>query len=44
MALVRRLAFNMVRAGKGERSIETARKAAGWNPDFLASIITPRAR
>lgn len=44
MALVRRLAFNMVRAGKGKRSIKTARKAAGWNPDFLASIINPQTR
>ena len=29
MALIRRLAFNMVKAGKGKRSIKTARKAAG---------------
>jgi predicted transposase YbfD/YdcC len=41
MALVRRLAFNIVRAGRGKRSIKTARKAAGWNPDFLASLILP---
>ena len=40
MALVRRLAFNMVRAGKGKRSIKTARKAAGWNTDVLRNIIT----
>lgn len=41
MALVRRLAFNLVRAGRGTRSIETARKAAGWNPHFLATLILP---
>ncbi|WP_173983593.1 ISAs1 family transposase [Magnetospirillum sp. SS-4] len=41
MALVRRLAFNIVRAGRGKRSIKTARKAAGWNPDFLAALILP---
>lgn len=41
MALVRRLAFNLVRAGRGKRSIKTARKVAGWNPDFLASLILP---
>ena len=41
MALVRRLAFNLVRAGRGKRSIKTARKAAGWNPDFLATLILP---
>src|SRR3546814_10363516 len=44
MALVRRLAFNLVRAGRGKRSIKTARKAAGWNPEFLASLILPPAR
>ena len=44
MALVRRLAFNLVRAGRGKRSIKTARKAAGWSPDFLASLILPSGR
>ena len=44
MALVRRLAFNLVRAGKGKKSIKTARKAAGWCPDFLASLILPQTR
>lgn len=44
MALVRRLAFNLVRAGRGKRSIKTARKAAGWDPSFLASLIAPQAR
>ena len=44
MALVRRLAFNMVRAGRGKRSIKTARKAAGWSPDVLASILQPQSR
>lgn len=39
MALVRRFAFNLVRAGKGKKSIKTARKAAGWNPAFLESIL-----
>jgi predicted transposase YbfD/YdcC len=41
MALVRRLAFNIVRAGRGKKSIKTARKAAGWNPTFLASLLQP---
>ena len=44
MALVRRLAFNIVRAGRGKRSIKTARKAAGWSPDFLESLIQPQTR
>lgn len=41
MALVRRFAFNMVRHGKGKRSIKTTRKAAGWSSDILARIVTP---
>jgi len=44
MALVRRFAFNIVRHGRGKRSIKTARKAAGWSPDFLASLVIPEAR
>ena len=44
MALVRRLAFNLVRAGKGKKSIKTARKAAGWSPEYLASLILPQPR
>jgi predicted transposase YbfD/YdcC len=44
MALVRRLAFNLVRAGRGKRSIKTARKLAGWDPTFLACLIMPQSR
>lgn len=44
MALVRRLAFNIVRAGRGKRSIKTARKAAGWNTQYLASLVQPQTR
>jgi predicted transposase YbfD/YdcC len=39
MALVRRLAFNLLRIGKGKRSMKTARKAAGWNADNLKAIL-----
>jgi predicted transposase YbfD/YdcC len=39
MALVRRFAFNMVRHGKGDRSIKTTRKAAGWSSDILSRIV-----
>ena len=39
MALVRRLAFNIVRAGRGKKSIKTARKVAAWNPEFLTSLL-----
>ena len=42
MALVRRLAFNIVRTGKGQQSIKTARKAAGWNTDALSQLLTPQ--
>jgi predicted transposase YbfD/YdcC len=44
MALVRRLVFNLVRLGRGKRSIKTARKIAGWDPTFLASLILPQPR
>ncbi len=41
MAVVRHFALNLVRLGKGKRSIKTMRKAAGWNPDELARILRP---
>ena len=41
MALVRRFAFNMVRHGKGKRSIKTTRKAAGWSSHILAHLVMP---
>ena len=44
MALVRRLAFNIVRAGKGKRSIKTARKAAGWKTENLAALLNSQQR
>lgn len=44
IALVRRLAFNMVRAGKGKHSIKTTRKAAGWGTDTLQAIVSPPTR
>jgi predicted transposase YbfD/YdcC len=44
MALVRRLAFNLVRAGRGKRSIKTARKAAAWNTRVLAEILNAPIR
>jgi predicted transposase YbfD/YdcC len=44
MALVRRFAFNLVRHGKGKTSIKTARKRAGWNPDFLRQLLMAQPR
>jgi ribosome-binding protein aMBF1 (putative translation factor) len=34
----------MVRAGKGRRSIKTARKAAGWSTDALKAILNNEPR
>lgn len=43
MALVRRFAFNIVRAGCGKRSIKTTRKVAGWDPSEITRLIaTPK--
>jgi predicted transposase YbfD/YdcC len=39
MAVVRHFAVNLVRAAKDKRSIKLRRKRAGWNPDFLATIL-----
>ena len=44
MALVRRLAINLVRNGRGKKSIKTARKAAGWNPDVLEAMLHTEIR
>ena len=44
MALVRRLAFNIVRNARGKKSIKTARKAAGWNPNFLEAMLQTHSR
>ncbi len=39
MAVVRRLALNLVRANKSKGSVKTRRKKAGWDPDFLLEIM-----
>lgn len=44
MALVRRMAFNLVRAGRGKKSIRTARKVAGRDPQFLSTLSRPQPR
>lgn len=44
MAVVRHFALNLVRLGKGKRSIKTMRKVAGWNPDELTRILNPEPR
>lgn len=41
MAIVRHFAINAVRLAKGKHSIKTTRKLAGWDPNKLASILSP---
>ncbi len=44
MAVVRHFAINLVRLGKGKRSIKTTRKAAGWDTTVLAAILNTPPR
>ena len=44
MALVRHFAINLVRAAADKNSIRLRRKLAGWNEDYLASILNPKTR
>jgi predicted transposase YbfD/YdcC len=39
MAVVRHFAINLVRVVNDKRSIKLRRKCAGWNSDYLASIL-----
>jgi predicted transposase YbfD/YdcC len=39
MAIVRHFAINLVRATQDKRSIKLRRKRAGWNKDYLSSIL-----
>ena len=39
MAVVRRFAINLVRAIKDKRSIKLRRKRAGWDVEYLASVL-----
>ena len=43
MALIRRLAFSILKQRRGKKSIKTARKMAKWNPAFLAQILNPES-
>lgn len=44
MAIVRHFAINLVRAAKDRRSLKTRRKRAGWDPNYLASLLGASAR
>ncbi len=39
MAVVRHFAINLVRSVHDNRSIRLRRKCAGWNPDYLATVL-----
>jgi predicted transposase YbfD/YdcC len=44
MAVVRHFAINLARAVKDKRSIKLRRKCAGWNTEYLATILGYRPR
>lgn len=44
MAVVRRFAINLVRAANDKRSFKLRRKVAGWDAQYLASLLGFRAR
>ena len=43
MAVVRHFAINPVRAAPDKKSLKLRRKIAGWNPDYLQSLIQKSA-
>lgn len=43
MAIVRHFALNLVRAAEDKRSIKLRRKLAGWSPDYLNTLLNPKA-
>jgi hypothetical protein len=44
MATVRHFALNLVRTASDKRSIKSRRKIAGWDPDYLDTILSSPAR
>ena len=44
MAIVRHFAINLARAIKDKRTIKLRRKYAGWNLQYLASILGALSR
>lgn len=44
MAIVRHFAINLVRSAKDKRSIKLRRKIAGWDPNYLAELLTSPPR
>jgi predicted transposase YbfD/YdcC len=44
MAIIRHFAINLLRQPDDRRSLKTRRKLAGWDPDYMHSILTPAGR
>ncbi len=44
MAVVRHFAINLVRQATDKKSIKLRRKVAGWDPNYLAALITSQTR
>jgi predicted transposase YbfD/YdcC len=44
MAIVRHFAINLLRQPDDRRSLKTRRKLAGWDPDYMQSILAPDGR
>jgi predicted transposase YbfD/YdcC len=44
MAIVRHFAINLLRQPDDRRSLKTRRKLAGWDPDYMQSILTAAER
>jgi len=44
MAVVRHFAINLVRSMEDKRSLKVRRKLAGWDVNYLASILKPASR
>jgi predicted transposase YbfD/YdcC len=44
MAIVRHFAINLLRKPDDRRSLKTRRKLAGWDPDYMQSILIPAGR
>jgi hypothetical protein len=39
LAVIRHMAQNLIRLAPGKQSLRLRRKAAGWDDDYLASLI-----
>ena len=44
MAVVRHFAVNIVRTAEDKLSLKTRRKLAGWDPNYLATLLSPSPR